>query len=156
MPPKLVQATIEDMPEVANLFRVSRESELPYLPRLHTPAEDLEYFKTVVFPNQRIDLLKDKDTVLGFVAYDTDWIHHLYLHPDAIGMGYGAKLLKSARTCKKRMKLWVFKRNERAIGFYQKHGFHIIKETDGADNEEREPDVLMHWPEVNFAENSGS
>jgi GNAT superfamily N-acetyltransferase len=148
MPPKLTKATIEDMPEVARLFRISRESELPYLPKLHTPEENLEYFSTVMFPNKRIDLLKDKDKLLGFVCYDFDWIHHLYLLPEAIGKGYGAKLLKSARTYRTRMKLWVFKKNERAIKFYEKHGFHRIKETDGSENEEKEPDILMHWPEV--------
>lgn len=148
MPPKLVKATIEDMPEVARLFRVSRESELPYLPKLHTHEEDLEYFSSVMFPNKRIDLLKDKDKLLGFACSDADWIHHLYLLPEAIGKGYGAKLLKSARTYRTRMKLWVFKKNERAIKFYEKHGFHRIKETDGSENEEEEPDILMHWPEV--------
>jgi len=150
MPPKLVKATIEDMPEVARLFRISRESELPYLPKLHTPEEDLEYFSNVMFPNNRIDLLKDKDQLLGFVCYDCDWIHHLYLLPEATGKGYGAKLLKSAQTYETRMKLWAFKRNERAIRFYEKHGFHVIKETDGSENEEKEPDVLMqmtkHYP----------
>lgn len=148
MPPKLVKATIEDMPEVARLFRISRESELPYLPILHTPEEDLEYFSGVMFPNKTIDLLKDKDKLLGFACADADWIHHLYLLPEAIGKGYGAKLLKSARTYRSRMKLWVFKKNERAIKFFEKHGFHRIKETDGSENEENEPDILMHWPEV--------
>ncbi len=147
MPPKLVQATIEDMPEVARLFRTSRESELPYLPKLHTPEEDLEFFSNVMFPNSRIDLLKDKDKLLGFVCFDADWIHHLYLLPEAIGKGYGAQLLKSARTNKTSMQLWAFKRNERAIKFYEKHGFRIIKETDGSENEEKEPDVLMQWPD---------
>ncbi len=148
MSPKLVQARIEDLPEVARLFRISRESELPYLPKLHTPEEDLEYFRSVMFPCTRIDLLRDKDKLLGFVCYNSDWIHHMYLLPEAIGKGYGAKLLKSARTYRTRMKLWAFKRNERAIKFYEKHGFHVIKETDGSENEEKEPDVLMHWPEV--------
>lgn len=148
MPPKLVKATIEDMPEVAHVFRISRESELPYLSMSHTPKGDLEYFTSVMFPNKRIDLLKDKYKLLGFVCYDSDWIQHLYLLPDEIGKGYGAKLLKSARTYRKRMKLWVFKRNERAIKFFEKYGFHVIKETDGTENEEREPCVLMHWPEV--------
>ena len=29
--------------------------------------------------------------------------------------------------------------------FYDKHGFALIKETDGSGNEEKEPDALYTW-----------
>lgn len=52
MPPRLVEATIEDVPEAARLFRISRESELPYLQKLLTPEEDLQFFRKVVLLSQ--------------------------------------------------------------------------------------------------------
>lgn len=33
----------------------------------------------------------------------------------------------------------------RARSFYGRHGFKIDRETDGANNEERQPDVLYKW-----------
>lgn len=42
--------------------------------------------------------------------------------------------------------MWVFQRNEGARAFYAKHGFTEVERTDGAANEEREPDVLLAWP----------
>lgn len=143
MPPSLVGATIEDMPQVARLFRESRETELSYLPKLHTPEKDLNFFTSVVFPHQKIELLKDATDILGFIAYDDNWIHHLYLAPGEIGKGYATQLLDAALAAGRQKNLWTFKRNTRAIKFYEKHGFCIVKETDGAENEEREPDVLM-------------
>ena len=39
---------------------------------------------------------------------------------------------------------WVFQVNSRALQFYARYGCTEVRRTDG-DNEEHEPDVLMHW-----------
>ena len=36
-------------------------------------------------------------------------------------------------------------RNAPARTFFERHGFHAARLTDGADNEEHEPDVLYVW-----------
>ncbi len=41
--------------------------------------------------------------------------------------------------------LWVFQTNTGAIRFYERHGFELVKLTDGAENMEREPDALYRW-----------
>ena len=38
-----------------------------------------------------------------------------------------------------------FQKNIAARRFYERNGFVVIEETDGAGNEEREPDVLYEW-----------
>jgi hypothetical protein len=43
------------------------------------------------------------------------------------------------------LQLWTFQRNSRARGFYEARGFNLIERTDGARNEEREPDALYLW-----------
>lgn len=43
------------------------------------------------------------------------------------------------------LQLWAFQRNLRAIKFYERHGFRLVRETDGSGNEEREPDALYAW-----------
>jgi hypothetical protein len=47
--------------------------------------------------------------------------------------------------CPERLELWVFQRNEGARRFYERHGFELVRLTDGAGNMEREPDALYEW-----------
>ena len=44
-----------------------------------------------------------------------------------------------------RLVLWTFQRNANARRFYEAHGFALVRETDGSDNEEKEPDALYLW-----------
>jgi hypothetical protein len=39
----------------------------------------------------------------------------------------------------------VFQRNLRALDFYARYGCVEVRRTDGAENLEREPDVLLRW-----------
>ena len=41
--------------------------------------------------------------------------------------------------------LWTFQRNAQARRFYEARGFALVKETDGAANEEKEPDARYLW-----------
>jgi GNAT superfamily N-acetyltransferase len=43
------------------------------------------------------------------------------------------------------LELWTFQVNESARRFYERHGFTEVEHTDGAGNEEREPDVRYAW-----------
>jgi indole-3-acetate monooxygenase len=43
------------------------------------------------------------------------------------------------------LELWCFQANERTLRFYEGRGFRAIRFTDGADNEERMPDVRYRW-----------
>ena len=42
--------------------------------------------------------------------------------------------------------LWVFESNAPARAFYARHGLLELEHTDGADNQERSPDLRMAWP----------
>jgi len=57
----------------------------------------------------------------------------------------GSALLEVARSVWPDLQLWTFQRNHGARRFYERHGFVVVRETDGADNDEKEPDVLYSW-----------
>jgi hypothetical protein len=59
--------------------------------------------------------------------------------------GIGSRLLNIAKAQRTKLRLWAFQRNEIAKQFYSERGFYALKETDGAENEEKEPDVLFEW-----------
>jgi len=44
------------------------------------------------------------------------------------------------------LELWTFQVNDGARRFYERHGFRAVEVTDGAGNEERQPDVRYAWP----------
>ncbi|HUO12594.1 MAG TPA: GNAT family N-acetyltransferase, partial [Caulobacteraceae bacterium] len=61
------------------------------------------------------------------------------------GQGVGVALLGKAKQDASELSLWTFQQNLRARRFYEKHGFVVVVETDGRDNEEKLPDVLYRW-----------
>ena len=133
-------------PEIAVVFRTSFKEGLPYLPVLHTADEDLEYFRNRVFTaNSVFAAFDEQSKVVGFIAFGNGWVNHLYILTGYQRLGIGGKLLEQAKSEQQSLRLWTFDRNARAQRFYKKHGFFVVKHTDGAKNEERHPDVLFQW-----------
>ena len=132
----------DDAEAVARLLRAVQRACLPYLPDLHTPEEDLAFFRDRVFAECEVWIAGAID---GFIAFRPGWVDHLYVRPECHGQGIGRALLAVAMNSQAPLRLWVFQRNTAAIGFYRSRGFREIERTDGSGNEEREPDVLMEW-----------
>ncbi|HZZ87496.1 MAG TPA: GNAT family N-acetyltransferase [Caulobacteraceae bacterium] len=141
----LRRAALDDMPALARLHRLTVESSLPFVPQLHTPEEDAWWFAERLFAANEVWLAEDGKGAAGYVAFRADFIEHLFVRPDLHGAGLGLQLLDKAREASAEVSLWTFQQNERARRFYERHGFVVALETDGADNEEKLPDVLYRW-----------
>ena len=133
-----------DVEAVARLFRLVRTTSLHWLPELHSPAEDLAFFRDHVFAACEVHLAV-ADAPLGFCAFRPGWVDHLYVHPDHHSQRIGTTLLHRAMRTRAHLQLWAFQRNIAALEFYQRRGFHIVELTDGQGNEEKEPDALLEW-----------
>jgi putative acetyltransferase len=144
-------ATLNDAPAVAALFRQVRRASLPFLPNLHSAGEDAAFFKDTVFARSSV-LVAEAVAIVGFVAWRPGWVDHLYVHPGHARQGIGSALLARALDGQRRVELWAFRRNTPALAFYRRHGFRVVRETDGSGNEEKEPDVLMAWERDQSAE----
>ena len=118
---------------------------MPHMPVLHTAEEDLAFYSSVVFPRAEIWIVEHAGTVRGFIAFRDGWIDHLYIHPDHQRRGLGSSLLALAKASADSLRLWTFQCNGGARRFYEGHGFRIQQETDGATNDERQPDILYVW-----------
>jgi GNAT superfamily N-acetyltransferase len=59
--------------------------------------------------------------------------------------GVGTELLDVAKRASDQLELWTFERNAPARRFYEARGFALVEQTDGARNEEREPDARYLW-----------
>ncbi len=141
----LRRATLDDMLALACLHRHTVTISLPFVPHLHTPQEDAWWFAERLYPANDIWLVDGKDGPDGYVAFRPDFIEHLFVRPEAQGAGLGLVLLDKAREQAVELTLWTFQQNLRARRFYERRGFVAVKQTDGADNEEKLPDVLYRW-----------
>jgi GNAT superfamily N-acetyltransferase len=118
--------------------------ETPWVPRLHTYADEQGFGRMMVAQGWTTVARRDGE-VVGFLARDGETIHALYLRPDARGQGIGAALLEAAKTARNRLDLWTFQANTGAQRFYIRHGFHEAERTDGAQNDEKLPDIRYVW-----------
>lgn len=143
---KIRLAVSDDAPQIAQLMAKSLREALPFLPIIHTAEDDLMHISTMVLPNNEVFVAhNEREQIVGFIAFDDEWVHTLYLLPEFMSRGIGTRLLNIAKVQRKRLMLWTFQKNEIAKLFYAKHGFVVTKETDGASNEERQPDVHFEW-----------
>lgn len=131
---------------LAELFMASRAAAMPWLPVLHDKADTARYLGGLAASHQ-LWLARDEDeTLLGFIAFDMDWVDHLYLAPAAQRRGIGGALLALALADGRARQLWCFAANTPARRFYEAQGFRLVEQTDGAGNEERCPDVRYQHP----------
>jgi len=139
------QLELADMDAAAGVHRVAFDHALPWLTGLHTPEEDRWFYRERVFTGCQVHGAFEGGALTGIIAFRSDWIDQLYVLRKAQRGGIGTSLLRVAQKSRDRLSLWTFQRNTPARRFYEARGFRPIRETDGADNEEKEPDVLYLW-----------
>jgi putative acetyltransferase len=137
---------LEDMDRAAAVMRASFDNAFPVLARLHTPENDRSFFRDRIFATCQVWGYSDGNDLVGIIAFRDGWIDQLYVLPSSQRRGIGTALLRVAQNRSVTVSLWTFQRNEIARRFYKKHGFTLVRETDGSGNEEKEPDALYRWP----------
>jgi GNAT superfamily N-acetyltransferase len=141
----LRQLKLEDMDAAARVVRTAFDQALPSLAGLHTPEEDQWFFRERVFKTCEMWGAFDGAVMTAIIAFREGWIDQLYVLPEAQRRGVGKDLLRVAQNAFDRLQLWTFQRNASARRFYEGRGFALIQQTDGARNEEKEPDALYLW-----------
>ena len=139
------QLELADTDAAARVHRTAFDHALPWLIGLHTPEEDRWFYRERMFKTCALWGAFDDATMTGVIAFHDDWIEQLYVLPEAQGRGAGTELLDVAKRASERLQLWTFQRNVQARSFYQARGFVLVEQTDGAGNEEKEPDARYLW-----------
>jgi ribosomal protein S18 acetylase RimI-like enzyme len=147
---ELRPARVDEKDALARLFQRAR-SGWTFVPPV--PDEVLPRIATDLFDrHEEVWLAEENGRPIGFLAIrrsrQNGWevLEKLYVDPEAQNRGVGAALLDQAKELRPDgFVLWVFQRNEGARRFYERHGFRLVKLTDGAENMEREPDALYEW-----------
>jgi GNAT superfamily N-acetyltransferase len=118
---------------------------MEYLPDLYTYEQTAWWVEHVMCPDSEIWVAERHGVPVGFAALNGDWLDHLYVEPAAQGQGIGEALLDKVKQQRGELHLRVFEQNTGARAFYERHGFSILSASHGAENEERLPDLHLHW-----------
>ena len=79
----------------------------------------------------------DDGLVSAFMEIKETEICKLYVDPFFQNSGIGSELIEFAIKELKTNHLWVLQENDKAISFYQKHGFHLTKTTMDIENKKK-------------------
>ena len=135
-----------DAAAIAGVWLRSFNAALPTVRRAHPDKAVLGWISNVLLPGHDVWVAEADGAVVGMLALSEGWLDQLYLDPVWRGRGIGVRLLALARRRQPSgLQLWTFQVNEPARRFYERHGFVAVEWTDGARNEEREPDVRYVW-----------
>jgi GNAT superfamily N-acetyltransferase len=142
----LRRALPSDATAVAALHLAARRHAMPYLPELRSDDEVRAWTRETLLPKAEVWIAEIGGKPVGYLALVDDILDHLYVGPGHQDQGVGSLLLAKAKALRPAgLRLYAFQRNRRARAFYEARGFAPVNFSDGAGNEEQEPDVLYQW-----------
>jgi GNAT superfamily N-acetyltransferase len=145
----IVDGSLEHIEPVVDLYIAARMA-WNFMPFEHSPQSTLWYFKEHAFPHESFRLAYIEGELVGFASIakcvaEPDWLERLYVHPEFWGRNIGRALIADAKRDRDALQLWCFAANERAKRFYEHEDFMVVEKTDGAHNQEKEPDWRYVW-----------
>jgi len=142
---ELRPARPDEIEPLTRLF-IRARNEMDYLPRV--PDEAAEPIAAGIRRHDEVWLAEQDGRLLGFLGIEHSTslnapvLEKLYVEPAEQSRGVGTALLEKAKELRPdELYLWAFQKNP-ARRLYERHGFELVKVTDGAHNMEREPDAL--------------
>jgi GNAT superfamily N-acetyltransferase len=145
-PAVLRRARPEDAAAAAEVWLASFAAALPTVKRAHTDDEVRDWMASVVVGRLETWVAEAGGEVVGLMTLHDGWIEQLYLRPDWQRRGLGRRFVELAKERSPGgLRLWCFQVNGPARRFYEANGFVVAEMTDGAANEEREPDIRYEW-----------
>ena len=146
--------------ESAPIIRRAKPADAAAVAEIHVAAFRATYAFPPAHPDEEVrawvaeHLLAGTETwvaelegaVVAYCSLGDGWVEHLYVAPGHTGRGIGSRLIELAKERQPSgLQLWTFQVNAGARRFYERHGFRPVELTDGAGNEERQPDVRYAW-----------
>lgn len=102
-------------------------------------------FETVkkMLPQAEVYVYENDREIWGFIGLNGAYIEGIFVSGEMQSRGIGKRLLGFVKTKKTELRLNVYQKNMRAIRFYQREGFKILRE--GMDEATGEKDYEMTW-----------
>ena len=85
----------------------------------------------------------DQEAICGFIGMSGDHIEGIFVKETEQSRGIGKALIDHVKSIKGRLTLNVYRKNRRALKFYEKEGF--IIQGESTEPETGEKDLFMEW-----------
>lgn len=96
-----------------------------------------------LIPEAEVLVAEENEEIQGFIGLTDTYIAGIFVKTTEQSKGVGTELLRTVMKLKDYLKLNVYKKNRKAIVFYQHRGFKIVnQETDENTSEE---EYTMEW-----------
>ena len=96
-----------------------------------------------MLPDARIFVYEDDNTIRGFVGLKDDYIAGIFVDQEHQSQGIGQSLLNHIKANHSQLSLHVYKKNVRAVRFYQRESFTVLNEQ--IDENTGETELTMKW-----------
>lgn len=116
-----------DLDKISQIWLESNKEAHRFIPaeywesHLQSVKTALLQAEVYVYVNER------RDEILGFIGMNGEYIEGIFVDGRARSLGIGRELLDFVKVKKDRLKLHVYVKNERAVRFYKREGFRVIK-----------------------------
>ena len=133
--------------DAARLARIHLDARLEAMPPTIHPEHEVVEWVAGNIERDEVWVVDVAGAPAAYLRLTEAFLDDLYVHPDHKRAGIGTALLELAKTrMPNGFQLWVFEMNQPARAFYARHGLVEVERTDGADNEEKMPDIRIEWP----------
>ena len=145
--PVIPEARSEDAEFIAEIWLDAFKATYRF-PPAHADDDVRVWVRDILLPETETWIAEGQPGVAnGFISIGERSIEQLYVSPGWTGRGVGSRLVRLAQARRPvGLELWTFQVNDGARRFYERHGFRAVEVTNGAGNEERQPDVRYAWP----------
>ena len=96
-----------------------------------------------MFLQAEIYVYEEADSIQGFIGLDNNYIAGIFVCSAVQSKGIGKQLLDYVKTVKSELSLNVYKKNTRAVQFYQRENFSVLRES--VDENTNEAEYFMTW-----------
>ncbi len=131
----------EDIDKAAKIWLDTNVQTHHFIPEKYW-KDNYEAVKTML-PLAEVYVYEAGNSIQGFIGLDEDYIAGIFVQGKAQSCGIGKRLLDFVKSRKKQLSLNVYLKNVRAVSFYEREGFKILRENIDQGTGERE--YVMIW-----------
>ena len=96
-----------------------------------------------LIPEAKVFVAEENEEILGFIGLTDTYIAGIFVKETEQSKGIGTELLRTVMNLYDQLQLNVYKKNMRAVVFYQHRGFKIVNQK--IDENTSEEEYTMEW-----------
>ena len=131
----------KDINQIMNIWIKENKSTHYYIPEAYWDNHFEEVKKEIL--KAEIYVYKEKEEICGFIGLSRTYIAGIFVKKEKQSMGIGSKLIEYCKSKYSELMLKVYVKNKRAVAFYERKEFKVIKEE--IDEETNEKEYVMAW-----------